>query len=1102
MGNFDFLTSNAQFATFAETSVSAERVLAVDYALSAIACRKALELAVKWLYAVEGLEQPYSQELNALINDCRFKALLPIGMMPRVDYIRRMGNMAVHTGHAVSRQNAVMSLSNLFLFVDFIACCYSPEYEQRTFDEALLPRDVDAITAEQKRRLEEQAATIEQLQAALNTLPEQPQKVPQEELPPYTVPDISEWETRKQYIDLDLKEAGWVFGQNCMIEVPLTGMPFGTGDGYADYVLYGANGKPLAVVEAKRTSKSALAGQQQAFLYADCLKKMTGQRPVIFYTNGFETYLWDDAAGYPPRRVAGFYSPEDLLWLNDKRRQKATLVQAELKKEITNRYYQKAAIEAICTGYENKHRRALVVMATGTGKTRTAISLVDVFSRHTWARNILFLADRLTLLRQAKKNYKALLPNLSLCNLSEREKEESIEARMVFSTYQTMMNAIDSERKGAARRFTVGYFDLIIVDEAHRSVYNKFAAIFEYFDALMMGLTATPRDEVSKDTYAVFEMESGVPTYAYELDQAISDKFLVPYHTLETTLKFMESGIAYDDLPEEEKQEYEDKFGTDGDALPPWISATALNNWLFNQDTVDRVLLELMQRGLRIEGGDKLGKTIIFAKNHKHAEYIVERFDKLFPEKGSGFARLIDNYINYAEDEIERFKVADGFPQIAVSVDMLDTGVDIPEVLNLVFFKKVFSKTKFMQMIGRGTRLCENLLGAGQDKEYFLCLDYCGNFDYFRQAKKENGELPVYSLSERWFRLRVDIAVELQDLKWGAYGDLRKALINGLVADVGKLKEESFLVRRKLDFVRRYKSEQAWNALTLVQAMEIKDKLGNLIIPTVEDETARQFDVLIGRASLKYLTNVSIQQEQKNLIAIAEALSKLGTVQQVKANASLLQAMQTEPFWASVDYAVLEDIRKHLRGLIQLLKDNGKSRIIFTDFTDALVEQKDGQYEPTGTAFKNYRLKVEKYIRENANHMVIWKLRMNKPLTKEDIGVLEGILWGQVGTKEEYQHEFKDKPLARLVREIAGLDMQAANEAFSTFLSDHSLTPEQIEFIKMIVDFVVKNGILELNQLSKEPFKTIGSIVELFPTDKSRELLTVIKGINQNAGVG
>ena len=380
---------------------------------------------------------------------------------------------------------------------------------------------------------------------------------------------------------------------------------------------------------------------------------------------------------------------------------RTSLNQISINKKIVGRYYQEGAVKAVCDSFGKKNRRkALLVMATGSGKTRTVISLCDVLLKNRWVKNILFLADRNSLVTQAKRSFVNLLPDLSVTNLCEEK--DNYQAHCVFSTYQTMMHCIDSVEDEEGKLFTCGHFDLLICDEAHRSIYNKYKDIFTYFDAPLVGLTATPKDEIDKNTYEIFELEHGVPTYGYDLAQAVKDKYLVDFLSVETSLKFIEQGIIYDELSEEDREAYEDTFQNENGELPESINSSALNAWVFNEDTIKKALHILMTEGIHIHYGEALGKTIIFAKNHKHAEKILEIFGKEYPHL-PGYAKVIDNYMTYAQSAIDEFSEPEKLPQIAISVDMLDTGIDVPEVLNLVFFKKVMSKAKFWQMIGRAS---------------------------------------------------------------------------------------------------------------------------------------------------------------------------------------------------------------------------------------------------------------------------------------------------------------------------------------------------------------------------------------------------------------
>ena len=614
MSNFDFILKNGIFKTFAEASVEAEKSIAVANVSCTILCRRALELAVKWIYANDReLVLPYQNNLSSLVYDINFKSMINEKVFNGMTYIIKLGNFSVHSNKKVTRKEAVLCLKYLFDFMDWLAYYYDSNYIETKFDEGKLPGESSANLKKEEReelenKLVEKDEKIEKILKENEELREKltKQRTSKKTAYNFKVNDISEFETRKQFIDLDLKIAGWD-STNIREEVEVKGMPNTQETGHVDYVLYGENGKPLAVVEAKRTSKDAKIGQQQAKLYADCLEKEYAQRPIIYYTNGKEIYMWDDVS-YPERKVSGYYTQDELQLLIRRRDSKENLEHIYIANDIANRPYQLEAVKKVCESFEQKHRRALVVMATGTGKTRTAISLVDVLTSKNWVQNILFLADRTELVKQAEKNFKKLLPDMSCCNLLSSKDGDPEESRIIFSTYQTMINCIDKMKsKNGITLFTPGHFDLIIIDEAHRSIYKKYQAIFEYFDGLLVGLTATPRDDVDKNTYKFFQLENNVPTFVYEYDEAVKQKYLVDYHTISTTTKFIERGIKYSELKEEDREEYENLF-EEGEVQEE-ISSSAINSWLFNRDTIKIILETVMQKGLKVEGGDKLRKN-------------------------------------------------------------------------------------------------------------------------------------------------------------------------------------------------------------------------------------------------------------------------------------------------------------------------------------------------------------------------------------------------------------------------------------------------------------------------------------------------------------
>lgn len=1096
MSNFSPYLSIPSFAAFAPIAESAEKILSIDPAACVLNCRRAMEAAVKWMYAVDGsLVMPWDDKLVTLINTEEFRGIVDEQLIFRLDFIRRMGNNAAHGGKVITREQAVLCLQNLFVFFDFLAYCYGENYTEHTFNPALLAEQSaqptpPAVDEDAARKLD---ALIKENAALKEQLTQRREEQHQTYVPKPL--EISEYKTRKLYIDAMLQDAGWVEGKNWLNEVKLPGMPNKSETGYADYVLYGDDGKALAIVEAKRSCVDPAVGRQQAKLYADIIEKQQGRRPVIFLTNGFETKI--DDGQYPERKCAAIWSKRDLEKLFNLLRMRTHLDNIVVDENIAGRYYQENAIKAVCNTFDARNRRkALLVMATGSGKTRTVIALCKVLLEHGWVKNILFLADRNSLVTQAKRSFVNLLPELSVTNLCEER--DNTTAHCVFSTYQTMMNCIDAIEDAEGKLFTVGHFDLVICDEAHRSIYNKYRDIFTYFDAPLVGLTATPKDEIDKNTYALFDLGNGAPTYGYELAQAVRDGYLCDFVSVETTLKFIQQGIVYDELTDEEKEEYEAKFADENGDVPECVMPSALNEWVFNEDTIRKVLNTLMTDGLKIDYGSKIGKSIIFAKNHTHAEKILEIFNREYPHL-YGYAKVIDNYMTYAQSAIDEFSDPQKLPQIAISVDMLDTGIDVPEVLNLVFFKKVMSKAKFWQMIGRGTRLSPGLID-GKDKDKFYIFDFCGNFEFFRMSKG-NANASARSLQGALFSLKAQMAFKLQDAvyKTDELSAFRQTLVDDMVRKVSELNQDNFAVKQHLKFVELYTSPNRYQSLSYEDTLMMQQELAPLLLPEPDDPKALRFDALLYGMELAHLAGLPYNRAHHGLLQKADALSKIANVPEIAAQSALLEKILHTDYVENTGVDELEKIRKALRDLMKYITNEQSA--YETGFGDEILSIEWKQSELENDDLQNYKMRAEFYVRQHQNELAIAKLKMNVPLTDSDITQLEEILWSEVGTKQDYEAEYGKKPLGEFIREIVGLDMNAAKEAFSAYLTNVNLDSRQIYFVNQIVEYIVHNGMMkDMSILQEAPFIDQGSIIEVF-TDLSvwKGIKGVIDTINANA---
>ena len=1068
MRNFDYL-QELGLTDLHRFCSSAEELQVSNPEFSAISARKALEYIVKALYLMKNVEIPERASLFELVDGEVFREFIgDERVMMGVHYVRKVGNNAAHNT-PVTKRESFFCLLNIYNVVAAILLKLRVIKEIAPFNDALIPKSAQA--PQDLVTLPPAPSILEgELKHASKEAVDD--KTPVQEI----ALDISEAETRRLYIDLMLKEAGWevldtegaIQPSKACIEVEVEGMPNNEGKGYCDYVLFAANGLPLAVVEAKRTSVSPVKGKHQAELYASCLEKRYGIRPVIYYTNGFETYIID-GLGYPPRRLYAFHTESDLELLIQKR-QRHDITDFSVKDNITDRHYQKMAIKSVCEHFNTKHRRGLLVMATGTGKTRVSISLVDVLARNGWVKNVLFLADRIPLVSQAHKNFVKLLPHMTTSVLSE-ERDPDTTARITFSTYQTMINYIDRDEKA----FSVGRFDLIIIDEAHRSIFGKYTAIINYFDALLVGLTATPRDEVDKNTYETFQMEQGEPNYAYELEDAVAEGYLVNYRGFKRGSLILKDGIKYKDLsPEEQEQlekvwEYEQArkaIDSGGEySAKRDIRSDEIFKYIFNLDTIDHVLQDLMENGLKVQSGERIGKTIIFAYNHRHAEMIVERFYALYPEyasESSEFCALIDNYVTYSKDLIDKFEIRDGNPQIAVSVDMLDTGIDVPDVLNLVFFKIVKSKIKFMQMIGRGTRLSKDVFGPGHDKEFFYIFDWCRNFEYFDKNPDGNKAKTVPSLTEKIFSLRARIAFQLQHQKWQE-DEFAKQLHDEtktvLKEQVAALSDSHISVRERWEQVSHFKNDDNWVYISEVDVNTLSNEIAPLLPKNTLDESAKKFDVLTMLIELSLLDGeTNCVKAVQNVQTIAEKLQEKATLPQVQAKMGTIKEVLSEVAWQNVSLNWLEKVRKDLRDLVKFLM-GGDNKWFSVDIEDTISDE--GTIDGI-TPRVTYKQSVLDFLSQNRNLPVLQKIYDMEQLTKADVDELERILWQELGSKEDYNRFTSGMPcgsnVAIFIRSILGVDRKNAVRMFSEFISGNELNADQEDFLMTIISYVCENG--------------------------------------------
>jgi type I restriction enzyme R subunit len=1160
--NFQFLQQG--WSELFQRAVKAEQLVITDPRTSLTYARMALELAVNWMYTNDAeLELPYDSSLNSLMKSIDFKEQFPFKLYNEIDLIRKVGNLAIHNKPVTGTDSDIV-ISNLYYFAKWFAKSYSQTDISLPgiFDGTLIPTEGEAALS--KRQLEELQDKFEKdlnrFQVELKFTRERNEKLEEEnELFKKRIEELqaqiqqnkeeatqndevkhprNEFETRKYFIDVSLREAGWDLSGARDKEFKVEFMPKSTNiteTGYVDYVLWDDDGNPLAVVEAKKTMENASKGENQAQLYADCLEKMYGQRPVMYYTNGFETFLWDDRFYKASRKVHGFYTKSELQTAMFRRKNRQDIRLERIDTNIAGRAYQLRAIKSIAEHFAGTdktdgkligtHRGALLVLATGTGKTRTSIALSKLLMECNWAKRVLFLADRKSLVRQAKRNFVKLLPEHKSVNLLEEK--DNPEARFAFSTYQTMMGLIDGSRDNEKRFYGVGHFDLIIVDEAHRSIYKKYQAIFEYFDSLFLGLTATPKDSIDHNTYEVFGLPDKTPTDAYTFEEAVANKHLVPYHTIELSTKFLTQGIKYAELSEEEQEQFEEEI-LDGEEASgeEWVDKNALNQWLFNRDTALATLKQITELGIKKRSGDELGKTIFFARNKKHALFLKDMFLELDKELyGNDYVKVITHGEPKAEEFIERFcdEETDRLPQIVISVDMMDTGIDAPSCVNLVFYKPVKSYAKFWQMIGRGSRLRPDLFGPAIDKTHFLIFDLCGNFEFFAENPNGIEGSTQKSLTEIVFGLRLHLAQYLKDGKFAgdpALQEFRQTLLDGLFEDISSLDHSRFDVQMKIKTVLDYGSDnrELWNHLDQKDVKTILKVLAPLVKPKAGDsDLARFYDKLVYNLIIKRLECENTDQFLKEystpitkVATISKKLLRKTSIPKVKAKEETIKEPLVESFWRKEGIDHLDKIRQDIRDLMKYL-DPEDQKYVLSDFKDELYEfrqtqpdwaEMNGEYT---SPFQNNVHRLEQLIRENSHHVTIERIRKGEQITEQELNALENILFSKENDKgkleSEIGHEFN---LTKFVISLMGLSEEKVNAAFTDFYNENELSSIQIQFLETLKAFLTTNGKIDPTKLYDAPFKNYHNlgIEGVFNEQQTNKIFDIIESFNDRTNVG
>lgn len=1090
--------------------------------------RNFAERLVDRLYLKLKLERVPQSNFVDLLHNAGFKAIAQPLVLDKLHLLRRLGNRGAH-GEDVEAADAVRCVQEAWqlarwLHVTFLGGKVEDfsEFKQPPVEgidsKAEFKRKAKALAEENSLKEERLKQALEELaalraadrQTSLATAGSTPpsaealQRVGQASAQVVSQLRFTEDNTRKWLIDRDLRMAGWDVPQGTASndsvgqEVEVPHQPTTTGKGYCDYVLWDDNGKPLAVVEAKKTLVDARAGQEQAKLYADALEKVHGQRPMIFYTNGHDIWVWDDAGGYPPRSVFGFYSKDTLQYrVGFQRKEKLDLLKdVRPDAKIAGYLHQLESITRVAERFMQRHRRALIVQATGTGKTRVAIALAKLLIDARWVKRVLFLCDRKELRKQAKNAFNDFVQE-PIYVIGQANDVGKMDARIYIGIYQGLINDYES--------FDVGFFDLIIADESHRSIYNLYGDLFKYFDAIQVGLTATPVEMVSRSTCRLFGCDYKLPTANYPLEQAIADRKLVPFRVVAHTTKFLREGIKAAHLTDEQIAQLEDQ-GIDPNTLE--FDAKEIDDAVFNKDTNRVILRNLMDNGLRDADGQLPGKSIVFARNIDHARLLAELFDEMYPQFAGKFCRVIHSKEPRAEELIDQFKEPKGDLRIAVSVDMLDTGIDVPEVVNLVFAKPVKSKVKFWQMIGRGTRLCNDLFGPGQDKSEFLIFDHWGNFAFHDLNTDEVEPTIPKPLTQRRYEARIELAALAL-----ARSDLQAfdLLAQQLQKDAAALPDGAISVRENWQAVQQARDAKLIHQFAPVTRQVLTETVAPLMsaLDVRGQGDALRWDLLLSKAQAAAIAEPGKPNPERE--TILEWLDRLPPhLNPVRAKANELKTMRSDAFWQQPTFGQLDAMREALRGIVDLADAPIKPPPPPTTVLDVREDAAEYRVEHRSTNVKSvdfiiYRKAVQAALEPLfATDPVLQKVRRGEPVTPEELNQLNSLLHTRnpnvdLATLREFYPDTA-VPLANILRAIVGLDHEAVDAKFTAFAQNHALTSQQLRFLAMLKDHIRQFGAIAVAQLFDAPFNTLHAegLGGVFPNSTQLdELVALVRGFGE-----
>ncbi|MGF6905906.1 DEAD/DEAH box helicase family protein [Fusobacterium sp. PH5-44] len=1127
--NFDFLINKKEYTLFSEACIKTERILSTSLTMCILGSYEALELAVRWVYSVENISsRDKYKTLEEFISDPLFVSLVDKKVYLKLPYIIKLWKYTLESDDNLTKDDGVLALSILFEFVTWIDYTYGLEYFPRELKEEDIPVDIitsinEEMALENRSILQKNREEIKKFQDQVTSVGQYfvSKKVTNRETRKFVPNDFDTMSVREYYIDLDLKFAGWDLEIDVKkgIQYTIGNMVDGKEKIAIDYVLLGKDGLPLAIIEGKYSLEDFEYGRKRALKYAAHIGNDMRRIPVVFLLHGGNYYYLENLNS-TPRMISGIFNIEDLHRIRNQVKSKKNLVTVSADPRITNYTYQIEAAKAVIHDIGENKRKSIVFISSGLGKTRILAGVIDLMSRANYISSVLYLTGRKTNLKYVKKMLKNLIVGMSVGEYSEELDENT---RLVISTTESIMKEIGNISGSGEKYFSPGQFDLIVVDEVYRNTVVAYKKIFDYFDSLVVGISPLPQSDIDSKISEFFNLKQDENSYIYHYEEALQkEKIIVPYNVVNIPNRLFENEMFYDQLSTENKNHCEETYTDDKSKMLNWVPSVMNNNYLMSVHTIDLALEDIMKVGIISSKDECIGKTILFAQNKNHAELILQRFRMKFTEFASDFAKIA-----YCDDNnaVDDFVDPEKKVNLLIDVGFATAGLDLPEVVNVVLFKKIYSKYEFYQMVNIGNRSCKNITlvdskeGLYIGKKRYYVFDYLGNFDFFNEEKNHTDGLEIKNVSEEIFSRCVEIVYSIQkeSLIDRESHNFSEKIINFLIEQVKKAGKEFDNVHFQLSNIERY-----YRKNTYFPALKEEDKkiLITQVAPLIEidgsDEHALQFDNFMYGLILAQLEGTAfVIKAKRQLVNICNMLKKNEHIDPIRKEKEFIEYYGSRKFLDNSTIVDLENLRMKIRTLMKYVfeiisetadENTQKTTLekMETDLNasneDVLEEmEKEIEKDDGVDNIREYKEKVTRWIKSKLLLSAIYKLRNNMPLLPQDYKDLEKAFTKTLGTKKEYESAYGNLPYGLLVRETIPLERESVKVAFFNVNTDKTLNEEQKAFISKMMEYIINHGYMDELKLVNGEIEGFDKFEDIFDNEREKKIIKILREIKGNA---